>query len=42
LADRYLPRLIEDIERQPREDRLPHVLILDEMDRTDLSSPAPL
>ena len=33
----YLPRLIEDIERQPREDRLPHVLILDEMNRTDLS-----
>jgi 5-methylcytosine-specific restriction protein B len=33
----YLPRLIEDIERQPRDDRLPHVLILDEMNRTDLS-----
>ena len=33
----YLPRVIEDIERQPREDRLPHVLILDEMNRTDLS-----
>ena len=33
----YLPRLIEDIERQPRGDRLPHVLILDEMNRTDLS-----
>lgn len=33
----YLPRLIEEIERQPREDRLPHVLILDEMNRTDLS-----
>ncbi|MDZ7891754.1 MAG: AAA family ATPase, partial [Rhodoferax sp.] len=33
----YLPRLIEDIERQPRENRLPHVLILDEMNRTDLS-----
>lgn len=33
----YLPRLIEDIEREPRTDRLPHVLILDEMNRTDLS-----
>ena len=33
----YLPRLIEDIEKQPRENRLPHVLILDEMNRTDLS-----
>ena len=33
----YLPQLIEDIERQPRADRLPHVLILDEMNRTDLS-----
>ncbi len=33
----YLLRLIEDIERQPRSDRLPHVLILDEMNRTDLS-----
>jgi 5-methylcytosine-specific restriction protein B len=33
----YLPRLIEDIERQPRAERLPHVLILDEMNRTDLS-----
>jgi 5-methylcytosine-specific restriction protein B len=33
----YLPRLIDDIEKQPREDRLPHVLILDEMNRTDLS-----
>lgn len=33
----YLPRLIEDIEKQPRETRLPHVLILDEMNRTDLS-----
>ena len=33
----YLPRLIEDIEREPREARLPHVLILDEMNRTDLS-----
>lgn len=33
----YLPRLIEDIEQQPRKDRLPHVLILDEMNRTDLS-----
>ena len=33
----YLPRLIEDIEKQPRSERLPHVLILDEMNRTDLS-----
>lgn len=33
----YLPTLIQDIERQPRSDRLPHVLILDEMNRTDLS-----
>jgi len=33
----YLPRLIEDLEREPRTDRLPHVLILDEMNRTDLS-----
>lgn len=33
----YLPCLIEAIEKQPREDRLPHVLILDEMNRTDLS-----
>lgn len=33
----YLPQLIDDIERQPRAKRLPHVLILDEMNRTDLS-----
>lgn len=33
----YLPRLIEDIEKKPRTERLPHVLILDEMNRTDLS-----
>jgi len=33
----YLPRLIEDIERLPCDSRLPHVLILDEMNRTDLS-----
>lgn len=33
----YLPKLIEDIENLPREERLPHVLILDEMNRTDLS-----
>jgi 5-methylcytosine-specific restriction protein B len=33
----YLPRLIEDIEKTPRTERLPHVLILDEMNRTDLS-----
>ena len=33
----YLPRLIKDIEKKPRAERLPHVLILDEMNRTDLS-----
>lgn len=33
----YLPKLIEEIERKPRGERLPHVLILDEMNRTDLS-----
>lgn len=33
----YLPLLIEDIEKKPRAERLPHVLILDEMNRTDLS-----
>jgi 5-methylcytosine-specific restriction protein B len=33
----YLPKLIEEIERQPRAERLPHILILDEMNRTDLS-----
>ncbi len=33
----YLPRLIEDIEKTSRAERLPHVLILDEMNRTDLS-----
>jgi 5-methylcytosine-specific restriction protein B len=33
----YLPQLIEDIERKPHAERLPHVLILDEMNRTDLS-----
>jgi len=33
----YLPRLIHDIEQKPRAERLPHVLILDEMNRTDLS-----
>ena len=33
----YLPQLIEKIEKTPREERLPHVLILDEMNRTDLS-----
>lgn len=33
----YLPRLIEDIEKTPRQERLPHVLILDEMNRTELS-----
>lgn len=33
----YLPRLIEDIGKTPRAERLPHVLILDEINRTDLS-----
>jgi len=33
----YLPRLIQEIEKQPRTERMPHVLILDEMNRTDLS-----
>jgi 5-methylcytosine-specific restriction protein B len=33
----YLPRLIKDIEKKPRAERLPHVLLLDEMNRTDLS-----
>ena len=33
----YLPRLIEDIEKKPCMERLPHVLILDEMNRSDLS-----
>lgn len=33
----YLHRLIEGIEQKPRAERLPHVLILDEMNRTDLS-----
>ena len=33
----YLLNLIDDIEQQTSEIRLPHVLILDEMNRTDLS-----
>jgi len=33
----YLPKLIEKINKQPQKKRLPHVLILDEMNRTDLS-----
>jgi 5-methylcytosine-specific restriction protein B len=33
----YLPRLIEEMDKQPPGGRLPHVLILDEMNRTDLS-----
>jgi len=33
----YLPRLIDDIEQNSSAERLPHVLILDEMNRTDLS-----
>ena len=31
----FLPRLVEDIEKQPADDRLPFVLILDEMNRAD-------
>ena len=33
----YLPQLVEDIEREDPATRLPHVLILDEINRTDLS-----
>jgi len=33
----FLLRLINAINQEPRESRLPHVLILDEMNRTDLS-----
>jgi hypothetical protein len=33
----YLLRLIDALNQEPRESRLPHVLILDEMNRTDLS-----
>lgn len=33
----YLLRLIDAINQKPRESRLPHILILDEMNRTDLS-----
>jgi 5-methylcytosine-specific restriction protein B len=33
----YLPSLIAEIEREPSDQRLPYVLILDEMNRTDLS-----
>lgn len=33
----YLLRLIDAINQEPRESRLPHILILDEMNRTDLS-----
>ena len=33
----YLLRLIDAINKGPRESRLPHILILDEMNRTDLS-----
>ena len=33
----YLLRLIDSINKEPRESRLPHILILDEMNRTDLS-----
>lgn len=33
----YLLRLIDDISQERRDTRLPHILILDEMNRTDLS-----
>jgi 5-methylcytosine-specific restriction protein B len=33
----YLPNLIETMNNEPIDTRLPHVLILDEMNRTDLS-----
>jgi 5-methylcytosine-specific restriction protein B len=33
----YLLRLINTINQEPRDTRLPHILILDEMNRTDLS-----
>jgi len=33
----YLLRLIDAINQEPRDTRLPHILILDEMNRTDLS-----
>lgn len=33
----YLPKLIEEIEKKARTERLPHILILDEINRTDLS-----
>lgn len=33
----YLLRLIDAINQEPMESRLPHILILDEMNRTDLS-----
>lgn len=33
----YLVRLIDSINKEPRDSRLPHILILDEMNRTDLS-----
>ena len=33
----YLPQLVHDIEQTSGEWRLPHILILDEMNRTDLS-----
>ena len=33
----YLPNLIETMNNEPVDTRLPHVLILDEMNRTDLS-----
>lgn len=33
----YLPKLVAEIEQENKDQRLPHVLILDEMNRTDLS-----
>ncbi len=36
-VDGLLPRLVERIESEPEEERLPTVLVLDEINRTDLS-----
>jgi 5-methylcytosine-specific restriction protein B len=33
----YLPQLVKEIEETPADARLPHILILDEINRTDLS-----
>lgn len=36
-VDGFLPRLVLEIESEPQEDRLPTVLVLDEINRADLS-----